>query len=104
MRSIVKGGDPGLVGVVALALAAVGVLTSGWGSYLALAGAAALTLLVARATQQERLPLPRPDDGWRIDTRTRDVARRGLREARAALDRCRHGQAGEGPRSRGGHP
>ena len=38
-------------------------------------------------TTQERLPLAGVDDiaGWRLDERTREVGRRGLAEARAAL-------------------
>jgi hypothetical protein len=98
MRTFVDGGNPGVVGLVAIALAGLGVLTFGWGSYLGLAGAAALALLAARASQDERLPFPREDD-WRIDERTRDAARRGLNGARAALDRCRRGlQAAHKPR------
>lgn len=38
-------------------------------------------------TTQERLPLAGVDDpgAWRLDERTREVGRRGLAEARAAL-------------------
>ena len=91
MRTLAEGGNPGAVGLLAIALAALGVLTFGWGSYVALAVAATITLHVARAAQEERLPFPREDD-WRLDERTREVARRGLRDARAALDRCRRRQ------------
>jgi len=34
---------------------------------------------------QFRLPLAGADDDWRVDQRTREVGRRGLAEARAAL-------------------
>jgi hypothetical protein len=90
MRAFVEDGNPGAVGLAAVALAAIGVLTFGWGSYLALAGAAGLMLVAARASQ-EHLPFPRrrdAADAWRIDARTRAAARRGLADARAALDGC----------------
>jgi len=34
---------------------------------------------------QVRLPLAGADNDWRVDQRTREVGRRGLAEARAAL-------------------
>lgn len=40
---------------------------------------------MARTTSQERLPLTIVGEDWRLDQRTRDVGRRGLAEARAAL-------------------
>ncbi|HZQ59541.1 MAG TPA: hypothetical protein VFA84_15980 [Acidimicrobiales bacterium] len=43
-------------------------------------------MLVVNGAAQERLPFPRRDD-WRIDARTRAAARRGLADARAALER-----------------
>jgi fatty acid desaturase len=101
MRTFAEGGNPGAVGLLALALAALGVLTFGWGSYVALAGAGALTLYVARAAQEERLPFPSEDD-WRLDERTRAIARRGLRDARAALDRCRRKQLQRASKPQGG--
>jgi hypothetical protein len=101
MRTLAEGGNPGVVGLLTLLLAALGVLTFGWGSYVALAGAAALTISVARSAQEEHLPFPRQDD-WRIDQRTRDVARRGLRDARAVLDRCRRPQLPRAHKPQGG--
>jgi hypothetical protein len=102
---MVDGGDPGAIGLVALALAALGTVTFGWGSYLALAGAAVLALVVARAAQKEhqkeQLPF-RHEDDWRIDPPTRQAARRGLRDARAALDRCRRRQLDRQQGRRGG--
>jgi hypothetical protein len=88
MRGSVGEGNPGAMGLAAVALAALGVVTFGWGSYLALAGAACLMLIAVGGTAQEHLPFPRRDD-WRIDARTREAARRGLADARAALERCR---------------
>ena len=101
MRTFVEGGDPGVVGLVALALAAIGVVTFGWGSYLALGGAAVLMLLAARASQDEHLPLAREDD-WRIDARAREAARRGLKDAREALDRCTRRKLQRAHKPRGG--
>ncbi len=40
---------------------------------------------MARHSTQERLPLSIVDEGWRLDQRTREIGRRGLAEARAAL-------------------
>ncbi|HZQ57997.1 MAG TPA: hypothetical protein VFA84_08175 [Acidimicrobiales bacterium] len=40
---------------------------------------------MARAATQQPLPLRLVDDDWRLDERTREVGRRGLAEARAAL-------------------
>jgi len=34
------------------------------------------------------LPFPRGEEDWRIDSRTREAARHGIADARAALDRC----------------
>lgn len=50
-----------------------------------------LTLAEWRAARQvdaQELPFPVVDDGWRIDERTRRRGRRGLADARAALDRA----------------
>jgi hypothetical protein len=40
---------------------------------------------MARAAAQQPLPLRLVADDWRLDEHTRDVGRRGLAEARAAL-------------------
>ncbi|HVM66994.1 MAG TPA: hypothetical protein VMU14_19155 [Acidimicrobiales bacterium] len=40
---------------------------------------------MARNAAQQRLPLRLVDDDWRIDDHTREVGRRGIAEARAAL-------------------
>ncbi len=101
MRTSVEGGNPGVVGLLALVLASLGVLTFGWGAYLALIGAAGLMLLAARASQEEHLRFPHQDD-WRIDTRTRQVARGGLKDARAVLDRCRRRQHESAHKPQGG--
>ena len=101
MRTFAEGGNPGAVGLLGVGLAAVGVLTFGPGSYVALATAALLMLHVARAAQEEHLPFPRQDD-WRVDEPTRDAARRGLKGARAALERCRRRQLRRARTPRGG--
>jgi hypothetical protein len=41
---------------------------------------------MTRTPQQQALPLRIVGDDWRIDDRTREVGRRGLAEARAALN------------------
>jgi hypothetical protein len=51
--------------------------------------------------RKEHLPFPRQDD-WRIDEHTRTVARRGLDDARAALERCRRRQPQRARELRGG--
>ncbi len=40
---------------------------------------------MARTPSQQRLPLRLVADDWRLDEHTREVGRRGLAEARAAL-------------------
>jgi len=49
---------------------------------------------------QLRFPFPQTSD-WRLDEHTREVGRRGLVEARAALDRCRQ-RGGRDPVPRSG--
>ena len=40
---------------------------------------------MARTARQQPLPLRLVDDEWRLDPQTREIGRRGLAEARAAL-------------------
>jgi len=51
---------------------------------------------MARTARQQPLPFRLVDDDWRLDAHTRDVGRRGLAEARAALSAVVQRAATEG--------
>jgi hypothetical protein len=53
---------------------------------------------MARTPAQQRLPLRLVADDWRLDEHTREVGRRGLAEARAALAAATRRAAGAGTR------